>query len=148
MPGLAITHILAVLVCSMGSADGTISINIAGGEDISGVRAIIKDDLTFISINDVAERLNIEPKEIGEDMMGLCQEETCIAVDLKNEKDAFRSSGTLMINADLIAQSISSEMEWLISGKSLRFVPVDQVLLDNVVKEGDVLVEEGYVLVE
>ena len=127
MPGLAITHILAVLVCSMGSADGTISINIAGGEDISGVRAIIKDDLTFISINDVAERLNIEPKEIGEDMMGLCQEETCIAVDLKNEKDAFRSSGTLMINADLIAQSISSEMEWLISGKSLRFVPVDQV---------------------
>lgn len=139
MTGLIVAHILTVLICSAVAADGAISINITGEEDISGVRAVVKDDLTFISIDDVAEKLDIEIKELGDGMIGLCQEEICIAIQLDNEKDALRDSGVLMINVDLIAQSISSKTEWLISGKALRFVPGDQVLLDTIIKIGDVI---------
>lgn len=139
MTGLAIAHILTVLVCSAVAADGTISIHIAGEENISGVRTVIKDDLTFISMDDVGERLDIEIKKLGDGMIGLCQEEICIAVQLDNERDAIRDSGELMINIDLIAQSISSKAEWLISGKALHFVPGDQVLLDTIIKIGDVI---------
>ena len=139
MIGLAIAQILTVLVCSAVAADGVISIHIAGEENISGVRAVIKDDLTFISMDDVGERLDIELKELGDGMIGLCQEEICIAVQLDNERDAIRDSGALMINVDLIAQSIGSKAEWLISGKALHFVPGDQVLLDAVIKAGDAI---------
>ena len=139
MSGLFIAQIIVAFLYGAAGTDGEITIHIDGDEDISGVRVATRDGLTFISMDDIAERLDISPKEIGEGMIGLCQEEICIAVDLDNENDAVRASGALMINADLIAQTLNSEVEWLIAGKVLRFAPVDQILLDTVVKTGDVV---------
>ena len=36
---------------------------------------------------------------------------------LDNEEETLRNSGVLMINADLVAQTLSSKAEWLVSDK-------------------------------
>ena len=139
MLGLAIVYILTISAYSAEAADRIISIHMTGDENISGVKTIIRDDSTFISIDDISERLNIVPKKISDQVIGLCKDELCIFVQLDDERDALRDSGQLVINADLIAQTLSSRVEWLISGKVLRFAPEDQVALDTVIKVGDVV---------
>ena len=110
-----------------------------GEENISGVNAVIKDGSTFISMDDVSDRLNIISKEISDGMIGLCKDDLCIPVQLDNEKDVIHDSETLMISADLIAQALSSKVEWLVAGRVLRFAPEEQVVLDTIVKVGDVV---------
>ncbi len=110
-----------------------------GEEDISNVKAIIEGNSIFVSIDDVSERLDIVSKELTEGMIGLCKGDICVPVQLDNEDHAIRDSDQLMVDAELVAAAISSKAEWLISGKTLRFVPEDQVVLDTVVKAGDVI---------
>jgi hypothetical protein len=139
---LGLTFIIQILIISAYSAeaaDRMISIHITGEENISGVRAIIKDGSTFISIDDISGRLNIVPKEISDEVIGLCRDDLCILVQLDDERDALRDHELLMINADLVAQALSSRVEWLVSGRVLRFVPEYQVALDAVVRVGDVV---------
>jgi hypothetical protein len=97
----------------------------------------MRDGSVFISIEDVSERLNIIRKEIGDGITGLCKDDRCILVQMGNEEHVRRDSGQLMINADLMAEALNSKVEWLISGKALRFATKDQVVLDAVVKLGD-----------
>jgi len=139
MLDLTIACILTIFACSAAAANGAISIRMTGEENISGVRAIIKDDSTFISIDDVSDRLNIVSKKLSDEVIGLCRDDLCIFVQLDDERDALRDSGLLMINVDLVAQTLSSRVEWLVSGRTLRFVPDDQVALDTVVKVGDLV---------
>lgn len=139
MLDLTIACILTIFACSAAAANGAISIRMTGEENISGVRAIIKDDSTFISIDDVSDRLNIVSKKISDEVIGLCRDDLCIFIQLDDERDALRDSGLLMINVDLVAQTLSSRVKWLVSGKTLRFVPEDEVALDTVVKVGDVV---------
>ncbi len=136
---LAVTYILTIFVSGVVAVGGTISINISGEEDIAGVSAITRNGSVFISIDDVSERLDIVSKDIAEGMIGLCKGDLCVPVQLDSEEDALRDSGQLLINADLVASALSSEFQWVISGKSLRFVPLDQVALDTVIKVGDVV---------
>ena len=139
MANLTIACALAILTYSVAAADGTISIHMAGEESISGVKAVIRDGLAFISIDDISERLDIVSKKLSDEVMGLCKDELCIVAYLDNEADAVHDSGLLFINANLIAQTLSSKVEWLVLGKTLRFVPVDQVMLDAAVETGDVV---------
>ena len=139
MSGLMVVQILAIAICSVPAANGAISIHMTGEEDISNVKAIIKDGSAFISIDDVSERLNIVSKELGEGMMGLCKDDICVPVRLDDEEHAIRGSGQLMVNVELVAAAVSSKAEWLISGRTLRFAPEDQVALDTVVEVGDVV---------
>ena len=44
-----------------------------------------------------------------------------------------------MINAHLIAATLDSRAEWLVMGKALRFIPVDNVMPDEALKVGDVV---------
>ena len=143
MPGLTIVYVLTAFVYSAEASSEAISIYVAGGEAISDVRAIIEDiiedGVVFISIEDISEKLDIVSKDIGEGTIGLCKGDVCILVQLDNEEETRRDSGALMINVDLIAQTLGSTVEWVISGKALRFVPEDQVILDNLMKVGDVV---------
>ena len=140
MSGLMVARILAAVICSATTtADMTISIHMTGEEDISDVKAIIKGDSIFVSIDDVLERLNIVSKELTEGMIGLCLDDICVPVQLDNEKHAIRDSGQLMVDAELVAAALSSTVEWLVAGRTLRFVPEDQVAFNTVVKAGDVV---------
>ena len=136
---LASAHILVTFICSVAGAGGVISINMAGEEDISDVKAIIKNDSAFISIDDVLERLGIVLKDIDEETTSLCKDEICVLVQLNNEDNVLRDSERLLVNVELVAAALGSSVEWIIAGKSLRFVPKDQVTLDTVVKPGDVV---------
>ena len=131
--------IVAILICNATAAGSTISIHMTGEDDIHDVKAIIKDNSTFISIDDISEKLNLVSKGLGKSMIGICKDDICVPVRLDSEDEAIQDSGKLMINAELIASAIGSKAEWLISGKTLRFVPEDQVALDTVVKVGDVV---------
>lgn len=134
-----IAGIITVLICSTTTVAMTITIHIDGEENIPNVKAIIRDNTTFISIDDVSERLDIICKELTEGMIGICRDDICVPVRLDDENDVIRDSGELMINAELVAGGLSSKPEWLVSGEVLRFVPEDQVVLDTVVKVGDVV---------
>ncbi len=132
-------YLISLIYSTTAEANGTISIYIAGAEEISGVKAIIRNGSAFISIDDVSERLGIVTKKIGDGMIGICRDDLCILAQLDNEDDVIRDPERLMINARLIAQALDSGVEWLISGKALRFIPLDQVVLDTVVRVGDVV---------
>ena len=101
MSGLTMVNILTIFAYS--AAGGTISIHITGEEHIPDVRAIIRGNSTFISIDDVSERLNIIPKKAGDELIVLCRDILCVPVQLDNENDAFHDSGTLMLSVDLVA---------------------------------------------
>ncbi len=139
MWSLIIAGILTFAICSAAAANITVSIYVTGEENISGVRAVIEDGSVFISLDDISERLGIISKDIGEGMVGLCKGDLCVPVQLDNEEDARRDSGVLMINAHLIAATLDSRSEWLIMGKALRFIPVDNVMPDEALKVGDVV---------
>lgn len=134
-----IAGIITVLICSTTTVAMTITIHIDGKENIPNVKAIIKDNTTFISIDDVSEGLDIICKELTEGMIGICRDDICVPVRLDDENDVIRDSGELMVNAELVAGGLSSKPEWVVSGEVLRFVPEDQVVLDTVVKVGDVV---------
>ena len=134
-----IAGIVTVLICSTTTMAMTITIHIDGEENIPNVKAIIKNNTTFISIDDVSERLNFICKELAENMIGICRDDICVPVRLDSEDDAIRDSGELMINAELVAGGVISKHEWLVSGKVLHFVPEDQTVLGTVVKVGDVV---------
>lgn len=136
---LAVTCILIAFASGAVAVGESISIHISGEEDITGVRSITKKGSVFISIDDVSERLDIVPKDIAEGMIGLCRDDICVPVQLDSEEDVLRDSGQLLINADLVASALSSEFQWVISGKSMRFVPLEQVTLDTIIKVGDVV---------
>jgi len=139
MSSLAIVGILNFIICSAAIANSTVSIYVTGEENISGVRAVIENGSVFISLDDISEKLGIISKGIGEGMVGLCKGDLCVPVQLDNEKDARRDSGVLMINAHLIAATLESKVEWLVMGKALRFIPVDNVMPDEALKVGDVV---------
>ena len=137
MSGINIAGILTVFAYGMVSASGTISIHMTGEKAITNVRAITEDSSTFISIEDISERLGIVTKELDQGLIGLCKEELCIPIQLENKADVRRDTGTLMINAGLIAELLSSKAEWLVLGRTLHFTRTDQVMLDTVLKVGD-----------
>ena len=134
-----IAGIVTVLICSTTTMAMTITIHIDGEENIPNVRAIIKDSTTFISIDDVSKRLDIVCKELTKGMIGICKDDICVPVRLDDENDVIRDSGQLMVNAELVAGGLTAKPEWLVSGEVLRFVPEDQLVLDSVVKVGDVV---------
>jgi hypothetical protein len=119
-------------------SDNKISIYIPDGDDINDVGAII-DGFVFISIDDVSEKLGVVPKEIGEEMLGLCKDEICIFVQMDSRDHVRDTSGRLMINAELIGQALNSSSEWIIPGKLLRFVSEDHMDFDNVIKPDDLV---------
>ena len=139
MSKLVIMGISTFFVCSAAGANSTVSIYITGEENIPGVRAVIEDGSVFISLDDISEKLGIISKDIGEGMVGLCKGDLCVPVQLDNEEDARRDSGVLMINAHLIAATLESKAQWLVMGKALRFIPVDNVMPDEALKVGDVV---------
>lgn len=139
MSGFVVAQILAILASGTTGANAVISIHISGDDDITDIKAIIKNDAIFIPINDISEKLKIVPKELAEGMIGLCKGDICVPVRLDDESDAVYDSDVLMVNAELVASTLNSEVEWIISGKILRFVPIDQVEFDTVVKVGDVI---------
>ncbi len=139
MWSLIIAGILTSIICSAAAANSTVSVYVTGEENISGVRAVIEDGSVFISLDDISEKLGIISKDIGEGMVGLCKGDLCVPVQLDNEEDARRDSGVLMINADLIAATLDSRAEWLVMGRALRFIPVDNVMPDEALKVGDVV---------
>jgi len=139
MSNLAIVGISTFFICSAAAASNTVSIYIAGEENITGVRAVIEDGSVFISLDDISEKLGIISKDIGEGMVGLCKGDLCVPVQLDNEEDARRDSGVLMINGDLIAATLNLKAEWLIMGKALHFVPLDPLMPDEALKVGDVV---------
>lgn len=139
MSKLVIMGISTFFVCSAAGANSTVSIYITGEENIPGVRAVIEDGSVFISLDYISEKLGIISKDIGEGMVGLCKGDLCVPVQLDNEEDARRDSGVLMINAHLIAATLESKAQWLVMGKALRFIPVDNVMPDEALKVGDVV---------
>ncbi len=128
MPYFAIASILTILGSTTTS---DISIHIAGGETVSGVKAIIEGDLAFVSLDDISEKLGIESKDIGAGMIGLCKGDLCTPVDLNGKNDVRRDSGKLMINVNLIAQAMASEVRWIVPGRNLSFVPGNYAELDT-----------------
>jgi hypothetical protein len=139
MSKLVIMGISTFFACSAAGASSNISIYVTGEENISGVRAVIEDGSVFISLDDISEKLGIISKDIGKGMVGLCKGDLCVPVQLDNEEDARRDSGVLMINAHLIAATLESKAQWLVMGKALRFIPVDNVMPDEALKVGDVV---------